>query len=81
MEIKKSSVTLKVYGEKFELTKPTVRQAQAYASKLKDIDDNGAIEEMINLLSDCGMDKEFALDMEVGHLAEVMTALMPAPKK
>jgi len=78
----RGKAVLEIYGEKFELEKPKLKQTLDYQAELKKLGEDGdGTELMLDLLEKCGLRKDFAMEMEPEHLLIVVEKLLPAKKK
>ena len=76
-EIKqKTKITVSIYGQSFELTKPTVGQVeelQKYnTSEDKDKPQNEIYDSICGYLSVLGLPVEFSKQMEIDHLVQLI---------
>ena len=81
MEFKKTRVKATIYGESYEIRRPTVKEAQSYAKKMKDLDDEESTGALIKMLDGLGLPEKVAFGMEADHLIQLVDALLPAKKK
>jgi len=75
-EIKqKTKITVSIYGETFDMHKPTVEQVEALENQAKESDETDAkkFDSICNYLHMLGLPKEFSKKMEVDHLTSLIT--------
>ena len=73
----KKKVKVEIYGEHFELHKPTVGQIeemQSYAH-IEGSDPKQVFDKITSYLDFLGLPKEFSLNMEIDHLMELINFL------
>lgn len=84
LELNKTEIDAKIYGESYKLRLPTVREAQHYGKVAKDLDKDdvaGMIDAAIDLLDSCGLPKKVSEQMTVDHMMQVVGVLVPSEKK
>ena len=81
MEFKRRSLELKIYGEAYKLSFPTVKQTKEYADQMHESDEDKATELLLGFLAKLGLPQEVAEEMETDHLQQLCEALMPSKKK
>lgn len=73
LEINKTQIELKVFGNEYKLVPPTARKVAQFK---KQLDEQKEDVEMISLaeqfLSECGLPKEVCEELEMEHLAKVI---------
>lgn len=79
-EIKqKTLVRVKIYGEEFELRKPTVGQIEEIEEASSDAKTSKKgskiYEKILGLLDTLGLPRDFAKEMEIDHLNQLMEHL------
>ena len=80
LEIERSKVEVKLYGEVYDMTKPSVKQAQSFGKKLQKASDVESIGIIVDILDGCGLPRAVAEEMEVGHLKQLVDVIMPSKK-
>ena len=77
-EVERSKITVKIYGQSYELTKPKVKQVKEVqeASKEKD-----QIKAMIDLMEMLGLPRDVTEEMEMDHLSQLLAYLGDSKKK
>ena len=81
MEFKRRELRVKVYGEEYSLTFPTVKQSQDYAAKVKEMKESEATEALLEFVDNLGLPKDVSENMESEHLSTLIEALVPNKKK
>jgi len=73
----KTKVKVKVYGNEFEMAKPTVGQVEKLQSlsNTEGKSDGQKFEMICDFLAILGMPKEFTMQMEVDHLLKLISYL------
>ncbi len=77
---KKNVYKVNVYGNSYELTKPTVRQAEEIRVRMKDVGEDSQVDVMVDFLSKCGLPTEVSDQMEVEHFVSLTEFLVGAKK-
>lgn len=80
-EIKqKTKVKVKIYGQDFELHKPTVGQVESLQKlNMNESSDQAKVfEKICDFLNVLGLPKEFSQDMEIEHLTQLVNFLSGA---
>ncbi|MCA9313678.1 hypothetical protein KDA08_05210 [Candidatus Saccharibacteria bacterium] len=75
-EIKqKTKVDVKIYGQQFELKKPTVKQIELLQehTSLDGKSESEQFRSVCEFLDILGLPKEFSKEMEIGHLLQLVT--------
>lgn len=81
LKLQKSKVRLDIYGELFEIDKPTYGFAKEWQSKIKGMTEQEVTEYTIQTLVDFGIPLNVIESLEVDHLAQVVEAIFGAKKK
>lgn len=76
MKLVKTIFELDAYGEKYNLTEPSVKTVQQFQLRMKD-ENADDIEIMLDFLKDCGLPREVSSEMPASHVAQVMERLVP----
>lgn len=73
IKIVKKVVRVHVGDKHYDVSKPTMRQAQKYAK-------SKTIEETVDFLDELGLPKDICWDLDVDSLREITESLMPQKK-
>lgn len=75
MEITRSKLKLKLYGEDYEMSFPTISKWREYQNKITkgDVDE---ITAAIGFLCDLGLPKDVCEDVELEHLNQIISAFV-----
>lgn len=82
-EIKEAPKTkIKIYGQEYELKKPSVRQIKSISSKIDGLKNNSsaATEEMIKFISELGIDADVLEEMPAEHFNTLVEYIVGAKK-
>ena len=80
-KFERSKITFEIYGEVYHITKPTFGRSLELAKAKDDMSEDGCKDAMIKLLDDLGLPEKVTMDMEIGHVSELMEYILPAKKK
>jgi hypothetical protein len=81
MEILKTKIQVKIYGQDFELKPPTARKAIELSKALKGNEDDLVMFDIsTQFLVDCGLPKETCEELELEHMLKVIE-MMTSKKK
>lgn len=78
--VKTKKVTVDIYGKSFELSKPTVAQANMMRKKMKGLEEGQDIDLMIDFMSMLGMPKEIIDSLEVEHFQTLVEFVLNVKK-
>ena len=74
MDLSSRTLSLKWNGDEYSLKHPSVRQHMAYTEQLQK-KKGKEVEVLIDFLDGLGLPKKASLEMELGHLQQVVGAL------
>ena len=74
MDLSSRTLSLKWNGDEYSLKHPSVRQHMAYTEQLQK-KKGKEVEDLIDFLDGLGLPKECSMEMELGHLQQVVSAL------
>jgi hypothetical protein len=77
MDLSSTTLSLKWNGDEYSLKHPSVRQHMAYTEQLQK-KKGKEVECLIDFLEGLGLPKQASLEMELGHLQQVVSALTGA---
>ena len=81
LKLQRTKLEIDVYGESYNLRRPTVEEQDNYGKEVKNLKENEQTAVLISLIDKCGLPKKIQLGMEAQHLLQVVSALMPTEKK
>ncbi|NQX99763.1 MAG: hypothetical protein HRT70_01270 [Flavobacteriaceae bacterium] len=82
MEFSRSAIKAKIYGKEYELVKPSVSVVQEFGKTAnQDEDPAKAFGVVADFLSQCGLPKDVTMDMEPGHVNQLIDLLIDKQKK
>ena len=81
MELKRRELKLKLYGEDYVLSYPTVKMAQEFGKKLKEKGEEESMQLAFELLDKLGLPISVCEEMEIDHVMQVIDQIMPSKKK
>ena len=82
MELKRRKLQIKLDGESYEMSFPTVKQMADYKTDLDSQDDDSqTIEVMANFFDSLGLPKEVCYSLELDHLSQISEELAGSKKK
>lgn len=77
-EFKKTEFKFKFDGKEYAVKKPTLKQIEELQ---RESEDTTSLSKTIGLLSDLGLPKEVAYEMEVDHIVQIVDYVSGAKKK
>lgn len=81
MKIVKTKIDVEIYGEQISLRKPSVLETKQYREDLKKLDENAdASDVMQSFLEKMGLPKELYVQLELGHIVEILDLITSAKK-
>lgn len=81
MEITKSELKVKVFGNDYSLKKPTARKAAELKKELEgEKDEVQMVELTCKFLNDCGLPEEATKELEIEHLHALIEAISSKKK-
>lgn len=80
-KFERTKITLEIYGESYDLTRPTFKRAMELKKKSEDKSEAETQEVMVELLADLGLPSDITLGMEIEHVGELLEYIMPSKKK
>lgn len=73
MELLRKNIELTVYGEKFDLKKPTALEAAEFKKSITGVEDDVLLVKIaIDFISSIGLRKEVAEQLDLGELQQVI---------
>jgi len=78
-ELKRTKMSITVYGQKFEVKKPTVREIENFQSQLSSEETND-METMTSFLVSLGFNADIIKDMEMDHFMDLLSYLTGVKK-
>lgn len=83
MELKLQRTVLKldIYGNLFEIAKPTYAFAKEWQAKVKDMSEEEVASYTVELLQSFGIPKDIIESLEIEHLGMIIEAIFGAKKK
>jgi len=81
MKFERQSLKIDIYGQVFEVTKPSVGMAQEYSNKAKNMSEEESADALLDLVEKCGVPKAVTKEMQADHLGQLIEALLPNKKK
>ena len=81
MEFSRTKLKINLYGDLYEMKRPSVDESQNYARRVKDKDDGESMELLKEFLENLGLPGKALGEMEIDHLTQLMEGLMPGKKK
>lgn len=81
LELNKTTIPVKIYGQAFELRPVTVKERELF-SKIGDSSDQKVmIENSMELLKSVGLSQEIVEQLELDHMAQIITYISESSKK
>lgn len=77
----RTKITLEIYGEKYPVRKPNVKEAEAFDKKISKANSGNAISLTKEFLETLGLPRKVSDDLETDHFMQVADFLMGAKKK
>lgn len=82
MKLERTKIELELYGEVFNLRKPTFKEAREYREELTKLgSESDATVVIESFLEKMGLPKEKFQDLEFDHVNEIMEFLLISKKK
>jgi len=74
----RKKIKLSIYGQSYEIEKPTVTQSQAMQKRLDDCTDAEKLNVMVDLFDTLGLPKSVTEQMEMAHFSKLVEFLTGA---
>ena len=68
----KKATTIKIYGNDYQIVKPTLKMVKSLDKKTKDASDDEKLEVMECWLADVGIPRHVLDTMEMGHIEDLI---------